>query len=236
MQRHLIFDLPVRVFHALLATGFTAAAILALALGEHHRLFPYHALIGLMLAGLVLLRLLWAFVGTRHARLGSFLHTPGALLKYLIAALTGRGERHAAHNPASAYAALAMFALILGLAVTGIMMARGNDAVEELHEIMVYTFIAVTAAHLLGLALHTVRHGEPICLSMLDGRKQTDDPSAAIPSARPLAALALILITGAATLALARAYDPTAQTLHLPGLTTPLQIGDPDHHNHHDRH
>lgn len=229
MSRTLIFDLPVRVFHWLLAAGFTAAAVIALALGEHSRLFPYHAIIGLVLAALVLLRILWAFTGTRYARAGSLLHSPAALLRYLLAALTGRGERHAGHNPASAYAALAMFALILGLAVTGVMMARGNEAVEGAHEIMVYAFIAVSVAHLLGVALHTVRHKEAISLSMVHGRKDAD-PSAAIPSARPLAALALVLLTALWAGALFRAYDPASQRLTVPGLKTALQIGDAEDH------
>ena len=47
MDRVLIWDLPTRFFHWLLAAGFIAAAFIALALGEDSALFPYHAIIGL---------------------------------------------------------------------------------------------------------------------------------------------------------------------------------------------
>ena len=224
MSTTLIYDLPVRLFHWLLAAGFAAAATIALALGEHHRLFPYHAVIGLLLAVLVVLRLVWAVVGTRHARLNSLRHPPAALLSYLAAALIGRGQRYAGHNPASAYATLAMLALVLGLAATGVMMGRGNEAVKDAHEIMAYAFIAVAAVHICGVALHTARHKEAISLSMIHGRKDAD-PAAGIHSARPGAALALLAVTAATGAALLNAYDRGKQTLRLPAVGT-LQIGD----------
>jgi cytochrome b len=226
MPRTLIYDLPVRLFHWLLAAGFTAAAVIALLLGEHHRLFPYHAVIGLVLAGLVVLRLLWGVAGTRHARFASLAHSPAALAAYFGGVLFGGGRRYAAHNPASAYATIAMFALVVGLAATGVMMGRGNEAVKDVHEIMAYALAAVAAVHILGVALHTVRHKEAISLSMVHGRRDAD-PSAGIPSARPGVALALLLITAAGAAALLGAYDQASQALRVPMLGT-LQIGDAD--------
>ena len=56
------------------------------------------------------------------------------------------------HNPGSAYGIFAMLALVLGLAVTGIMLGQGIENVEDLHEILAYVMLAVVGAHVLGVA------------------------------------------------------------------------------------
>lgn len=119
MRGTLIWDLPTRLFHWLFAAGFIAAAVIALGLGDDSPLFPYHGIIGLMLGLMVGLRLVWGIVGSRHARFRSLAHGPRAVGGYMLGVVTGRGVRHPGHNPASAYAALAMFAIMVGLAVTG---------------------------------------------------------------------------------------------------------------------
>ena len=58
-----------------------------------------------------------------------------------------------------------------------------------------YAMIAVVLVHLLGLALHTIRHRENIALSMVNGL-QAGDPRDAIRSARPLVGVAFLLVTG----------------------------------------
>jgi cytochrome b len=50
--------------------------------------------------------------------------------------LTRKGKMYLGHNPGSAYGIFAMLALVLGLAVTGIMLGQGNESVEDLHEIL----------------------------------------------------------------------------------------------------
>ena len=65
MSRILVWDLPTRLFHWLLAAGFAAAFAIAILASDEHPLFPIHALPGLVLAFMVVLRVLWGFVGTR---------------------------------------------------------------------------------------------------------------------------------------------------------------------------
>lgn len=227
MPRTLIWDLPTRLLHWLFAVGFTAAAVIALGLGEHSPLFPYHGMIGLVLALIVVLRLVWGVVGTRHARFGSLAHGPGALAGYFKGVITGRGQRHAGHNPASAYATIAMLAIMGGLAVTGVMLGRGNESVKEVHEVLVYSLIGVAVAHVLGLVLHTLRHRENIGASMVHGRKHADE-SAGIRSSRPLATAVFLLVTGAWATGLVMAYDPATQSTTIPALGARLQLGDAD--------
>ncbi len=225
MSRTLIWDLPVRLFHWLFAAGFAAAAVISLILGEHSPLFPYHSIIGLSLGLMVALRILWGIAGSRWARFGSFVFGPRETAAYMMSTLVGGGKRYIGHNPGSAVAIFAMLALTLGLAVTGIMMARGNEGPKELHEIMAYAMVAVVVVHILGVAMHTLRHRENLTLSMIRGTK-TADGSQGIGSNQPLAAAVFLVIVGASAGALLVNYDAAAKSTTIPLLGLSLQIGE----------
>lgn len=225
MPRVLIWDLPTRLFHWLLASGFSIAAVIALLLGDDSPLFPYHSIIGLSLALMVGLRLLWGVAGTRFARFTSFALGPRAVLSYLSGVARGTGPRHIGHNPASAYAILAMLGLIIALAVTGIMMGTGNQGVKEIHEFLAYAMLAVVGTHVLGVIVHTIRFKENITANMFHGLK-SGDPSLAIRSARPIVAGMFLVVIGAWTLSLLVRYDPTSQQTTLPILGTRITLGE----------
>lgn len=225
MKRFLIWDLPTRLFHWLLTIGVIAAAVISLLLGDHSALFPYHAIIGLVIALMVCLRIIWGFVGTRYARFSTFIFGPGAVIEYMKGALVGGGKRYIGHNPGSALAIFTLLALVLALAVTGIMMDQGNEFVEDLHEILAWVTVGVAAVHVLGVALHTIRHRENITASMIHGKKYAE-PADAIPSSRPIIAAVFLIITGGWTLALVRNYNPATQTTTLPLIGTVLLLGE----------
>src|SRR5690606_11417692 len=155
MSRVLIWDLPTRLFHWIFAGGLVVAAIIALGIGDDSPLFPYHGIIGLVLASMVLLRLLWGFGGSRYARFRSFAFPPAAVARYVWTTVTGSGRRYVGHNPGSAYATFAMLAIMLGIVTTGIMLGLGNEGAEDVHEVLVYSMIAVASIHVLGILWHT---------------------------------------------------------------------------------
>jgi len=226
-NRALVWDLPVRLFHWLFAGGFIAAAIIALVLGEDSSLFPFHAIIGLVLVFLVFLRVIWGFVGSRYARFSEFVHSPRSLATYVGSAIFGRARRYVGTNPGSAYAALAMMLIVVGLAITGIMLGKGNDSVKDLHEWLAYAMLAVVGAHLLGIFMHSVRYRENIASSMVHGF-QSGDPTLSISSPRRLAGATLIVLTVAWIGMLLVQYDATTQTTRLPLIAGTVQLGDSD--------
>lgn len=225
MNAVLIWDLPTRLFHWLLSAGFIAAAIISLAMGEHSPLFPYHAIIGLTIALMVLLRVIWGIAGTRYARFGTFSFGPGAVIEYMKGTLIGSGKRYIGHNPGSAVAIFALLALVLAMAVTGFMLGQGNESVKDLHEILAWVTVGVVVVHVLGVALHTIRHRENITLSMIHGKKHAE-ASDAITSAKPIIAVLFLAIAGSWAFGLVRNYNPATQTTTLPLLGTSLQIGE----------
>jgi cytochrome b len=225
MNRVLIWDLPTRLFHWLLSGGFIAAAVISLALGEDSPLFPYHAIIGLTIALMVCLRVIWGLAGTRYAKFGTFIFGPAAVFEYMKGTLVGGGKRYIGHNPGSALAIFALLGLVLAMAVTGIMMGQGNESVKDLHEILAWVTVGFVVAHVLGVALHTIRHRENITLSMIHGKKHAE-PSDAITSAKPIIAVIFLVIAGAWAVGLIRNYNPATQTTTLPLFGTVLQLGE----------
>lgn len=180
---------------------------------------------------MVLLRIVWGFVGTRWARFSSFVANPKEVFSYVAGSFTGRAKRYAGHNPGSSLATILMFALLLGLAVTGLMMKNGfGGEIEELHELIAWTMVAVIAAHLAGIAWHSIRHRENISLSMVNGRKQAD-PAAAIPSTRPIVGLVFVILTTLWTLGLVNGYDATTGRVSLPLIGDVAQIGEEHEHS-----
>jgi len=232
MKRILVWDLPTRLFHWLLAGAFTGAFVLA-NVDDDGPLFPIHMLLGLVMAFMVVLRVVWGFVGTRHARFGAFVFGPGAVVAYVKGVISGDGERHVGHNPGAAVAIFAMLALSLGLAVTGVLMGGGSEAAEEVHEVLAYLLLATVLLHVAGVIVHTLRHRENLALSMVDGHKEGPEGQA-IRSSRPLVALAFLVLTGLWSWRLAAGYDPAGQRLTVPVIGTTLQLGEAEHEHEHE--
>lgn len=225
MSRVLIWDLPTRLFHWLLAVGILVAFGIAQFGGKHGPLFHHHAIIGIVLGATVLLRLVWGFIGTKHARFASFAFGPTAVASYFKDTVAGRPSRHAGHNPASSWAIYAMLALMAVVVGSGLLMGTGNEASEDVHAAAVYTLLAVAGVHVAGVILHTIRYREKITLAMITGRKEAS-PSASIRSARPLSGitfLVLVLLLGGG---LYSSYDPASGRTTLPIISTSIRLRD----------
>lgn len=223
MSKVLIWDLPTRLIHWLLAVGILLTFAIAQLAGEHSKLFVVHMLIGIVIGFVVLLRLIWGFIGTRYARFSSFIFGPSAVLRYLKEALNATGERFIGHNPGSSCSIFAMLLLTCTTVITGLLASNGSEPAEELHGVSAYTLLAVIAIHILGVAWHTIRHRENITLGMLTGMK-AGSPSDAIRSSRPVAAVvfaAAIVLLG---VGLWRNYDTAKGQTKLPVIGTAIQL------------
>lgn len=165
-----VWDLFVRVFHWFLVFCFAAAFVSAEEWDRGHELLGYAA------AALVGLRILWGFVGTRHARFARFVRSPGATFAYLAAMIRGEEKRHLGHNPAGAAMILALLAGVLGLGATGYLMTLdaywGVAWVSDLHELLANGMLVLIALHVGGVALASLRHGENLVRAMVTGRKR----------------------------------------------------------------
>ncbi len=220
MKRVLIWDLPVRVLHLVFAASTTTALVIGLGLEHEHPWFGYHALAAMLAAGALVLRVVWGFVGSRHARFSAWSMRPSALWSF-VAAQVGLAprDRHVSHNPAASWVMLGMLAGVGALVWTGI--AGGEDP----HEGLAIALLVLIGLHLGGLAWHGFRHRENIALSMADGRKVAPEGEA-LRHASGKAGAAVVLVLVVWAVLLARGYDHAAGTLKLPLLKHPLVLTD----------
>jgi cytochrome b len=188
----LVWDAPVRIFHWLLVACFAGAWLTA----ESERWRLAHVTLGYTMAALVAFRVVWGFIGTRHARFADFVRRPNAIWQYLRALRSGRPEHHAGHNPAGALAILALLVLILTTAASGFATYSdlGGEWLEELHETAANTLLAVVGVHLLGVVVGSLAHRENLVRAMVTGRKHVP-PSEGIRNAWRSVAVLMVAAT-----------------------------------------
>lgn len=234
MRSTLIYDLPTRLFHWIFAGLFLFSFIVAKTIDSESLVFSYHMLSGLLLGLLVLWRILWGFIGSKHARFTGFDLNPLHLKDYLLGIINGSKKRWAGHNPASSWAGIFMIILALGLSTTGYLMSIGyKEDLEDIHEIMANTFIVIVIFHVAGVILHMILHRDAIALSMLDGKKATFELGSEIKTSRPFSALVLLLLMTVGGLYLYKNFNSQKRTLNLFGQT--LQLGESDDEGEHSK-
>ena len=191
-RRVLIWDAPVRVFHWLMVLSFAGAYITA----ESERWRLLHVSLGYTLAGLVAFRLVWGFVGTRHARFASFVRGPAAVLTYLRGLVRGEPVEGAGHNPAGALAIVGM--LVLAAVTTAAGWATyneiGGEWLEELHEGAANAMLALVFVHVAGVLLASWLHHENLVAAMVTGRKRARPEEAVRSAWRSVAAIMLAAV------------------------------------------
>lgn len=165
-----VWDPFVRIFHWSLVGLF----VLAFATGDEIK--RVHVAAGYVVAALVGLRILWGFVGSRHARFNAFVRGPAAVFAYGQAALSGRAPRFLGHNPAGGAMVVALLLLLAGISATGIMMTTdaywGAEWLESLHEGLVYATVGLIGFHVSGVIFSSLAHRENLVKAMVTGRKR----------------------------------------------------------------
>lgn len=192
--RTLVWDAPVRVFHWLLAICVLGAFITA----ESERWRLVHATLGYSAGGLVAFRLVWGFIGTRHARFGAFVRGPSAVLRYLSSLARFQPEHHAGHNPAGALAIVVLLATTALAAVSGhlVYVDAGGRWLESVHEFTGEAMMALVGVHVAAVLLASAMHRENLVRAMFSGRKQAPPGQAIRSPHRILAAVLAAVVVG----------------------------------------
>ena len=184
-----VWDPLVRVFHWTLVIGFFTAYLTE---GDEAWL-GLHSWAGYTVLGLVLVRVVWGFVGTRHARFGDFLYRPATVKEYLGGVMRLNPRRYLGHNPAGGLMILLMIVSLLATTVLGVgLLAIGEQAgplagwlgglghgwegaFEELHEFFANFTLFLVVVHVAGVLVESLLHGENLLRAMVTGRKPARD-------------------------------------------------------------
>jgi cytochrome b len=120
-QRTLVWDLPVRLAHWLLALGVAGSFVTHYAGAAW---FAWHRRFGYAVLLIVAFRLVWGLAGTRTARFAAFVRGPRAIAAWLRSG----SPPVLGHNPVGALNVVAMLLFILAQAVTGLF---ANDEIAS---------------------------------------------------------------------------------------------------------
>ncbi|HPE48747.1 MAG TPA: cytochrome b/b6 domain-containing protein [Hyphomonas sp.] len=120
-QFQAVWDPLVRIGHWTLVIGFFTAYL------SGDDLFNIHKWAGYVVAAYVLTRVVWGFVGTRHARFTDFVRGPGAVLGYLRGLASGKAKDYAGHNPAGGAMVIALLFSLLVTTSSGMALYAVED-------------------------------------------------------------------------------------------------------------
>jgi cytochrome b len=167
-----VWDLFVRMFHWSLVALF----VTAYATGDE--IERVHIWAGYGIAGLLALRIIWGFVGPRHARFTSFVRPPREMLAYLREVALFKAPRYLGHNPAGGAMIVALLVLLAATCITGYMMTTdlfwGAEWVEDVHGTLANLTVGLIALHVLGVLVASFESRENLIKAMVTGRKRAD--------------------------------------------------------------
>ena len=181
--RQLVWDLPTRLFHWLLA-----GLILFSWWTVHNHHTDWHIWSGCAILTLLIFRILWGFFGSSTARFSTFVRGPRAVGDYFRGRWTGVG-----HNPLGAISVVALLAAVavqvgLGLfsededgiylgPLSGLVSTDTSDKARDIHELWFNVILGLIALHLLAILYYRLR-GKKLTMAMITGRAETSGDSA----------------------------------------------------------
>lgn len=198
-----VWDLPLRLFHWLLVI---AIALAFLSSEEDSLLNQWHVLSGWVAGILILFRIVWGFVGGEHSRFVDFVR-PAGLARHIGDLLRGRPEPTLGHNALGAVSVLLLLLLVAATVWTGVIL------IEDLHEVLAWTLLALIAIHVAAVILMSLLTRESLVIAMISGTKPAERHPGARDAKRPGvigATLAAVALAGAVFAV--RYYDPLAFT------------------------
>ena len=172
-----VWDIVVRITHWTVAAGIFANLLFTKDGSE------LHEVVGYTVVGIVVIRLLWGLVGTRYARFTDFFPTP-TRLKGHLADLSARrvDEQHLGHNPLAAFMIFTLWAVIIGLGLTGYLMEAkilGNkDVMEGIHEFLANSLYLLVPLHIISAIVVSYWERQNLIKAMITGNKTVTDTSA----------------------------------------------------------
>lgn len=182
MTKSYIWGFINRFGHLALIISFSFAYFFV----DFDSIFYYHGVAGVMFLTLLLLRVIWGFIGTKHSRFKDF-HYKG-VIAYLLSIL-GKKQCFISHNPASSLAIIAMIILGIATSITGLLALGSEEGsgifanlyfqyshfkdMKHLHEFFANALLGVVVIHICGSLIDKFFNKNDSLDSMITGYKLT---------------------------------------------------------------
>ena len=165
----LVWDWPLRLWH------WTLALFVFIAWFTPNKYDSLHRFAGYVVIGLLVFRVGWGFVGTRHSRFRTLRARLRAAPAYLWGLGHGITGRYMGLNPAGAAMMVALLSLLTISTITGAMEVTvsffGVWWVEDTHTYSSDAVMILVLLHVLGTILMSVLLRENLIWAMFTGRK-----------------------------------------------------------------
>ena len=192
-----VWDPFIRICHWLLATAVLVAWFIDEPLWMHTWL-------GYLAATLVVLRVVWGFVGPKYARFANFVRGPRLVFGYLVDLMRLSSKRYLGHSPAGGAMIIVLLFMVAVTAGTGMATlaaqrgegplagviakverpgvqgerdeAEGGEGlfIKEVHETAANITLILVVFHLAGVGFASVAHHENLVRAMITGRKRPE--------------------------------------------------------------
>jgi cytochrome b len=162
------------MLHALLALSFVGAYITA----ESEVFRLVHVSLGYTLGGLLVARVLWGWLGPRHARLSAMWGKLRGLGDWLQGLRTGQASWRQGQNLYMAASVVAVLLAIAPVVLSGYVTYQEwtGDWMEDVHEFFGNFMLAAVLAHILGVVLLSFLRHRNLAAPMLTGRVEGKGP------------------------------------------------------------
>jgi cytochrome b len=205
-EKRLVWDLPLRLFHWLLVLSMTASWITA-ELGFDW--MQVHMYLGYGTIGLVVFRVIWGFIGPRHARFANFLSGPSGIWRYAKGLAAGTMIQTAGHNPLGGISVIVMLVLVAFQTATGLFATDDivwsgpynpavsgalADRLTSLHHLNFNIILVAVALHIMAIAFYFLVKKQNLVAAMLHGKKLVPEHEA-ISKSEVVKALIVIVIS-----------------------------------------
>lgn len=165
----LVWDWPLRLWH------WTLALFVLIAWFTPNKYDSLHRFAGYVVIGLLVFRVAWGFVGTRHSRFRTLRARLRAAPAYLWGLRHGITGRYMGLNPAGAAMMVALLSLLTISTITGAMEVTvsffGVWWVEDTHTYSSDAVMILILLHVLGTIAMSVLLRENLIWAMFTGRK-----------------------------------------------------------------
>jgi cytochrome b len=173
----LVWSGLIRIGHWLLAFAFATLYL-------EYKKFPLHPYAGYVVLIIVVLRIVWGFIGPGAANFSTFFFTPKQVFEYLKNSLRGHAAYYFSHNPMGAAMVYALLTLLLTTSTLGLLSYSASQQLgpfgklipgdwEDIliisHTWLGHLTAALVIGHLFGVLWASRLHRENYVLAMLRG-------------------------------------------------------------------
>ena len=194
-----LWDLPTRLFHWLIVCCLPLSWWSA----ETDN-YDAHQWLGYTVITLVISRVIWGFIGSRHSRFSDFIVGPGKVLAYI----RGQANTSPGHNPLGGWSVLALLLLLLVQALSGLFntddvlfsgplyyaaSTEFRDVMGQVHEIAFNALLVLVCVHILAVLYHQLRLKEKLLQAMLRGSAPGREGRATATASWPAVVIVLLV-------------------------------------------